>query len=262
MGVINGLKSLFALFTVIPIKGGEFSEEVARYLPLTPVVGAVYGVLAGLLLVGLEFVLPPFPSAAIMLLAVYLLNGFFHVDGLIDFGDGIAAFGDKQKKLQAMKDTKVGAGGVILALLVTLATVSLYSNIPLAQLFISVFSVEILCKNSLLACATFGKPHESGLGKLFVERMGEKKLLVSSLISLALVTTAILIYVYLLDLSVAYELEIFLLASPLISIIAGASLALSANKLFGCVTGDVLGASHELSRLIILALIIMVIFIA
>ncbi|MHA1210084.1 MAG: adenosylcobinamide-GDP ribazoletransferase, partial [Candidatus Freyarchaeota archaeon] len=67
---------------------------------------------------------------------------------------------------------------------------------------------------------------------------------------------------YLLDLSVAYELEIFLLASPLISIIAGASLALSANKLFGCVTGDVLGASHELSRLIILALITMVIFIA
>ncbi|MHA1579878.1 MAG: adenosylcobinamide-GDP ribazoletransferase [Candidatus Freyarchaeota archaeon] len=255
------MKSLFALFTVIPIKGEEFSEDVARYLPLTPVVGAVYGVLAGLLLVGLEFVLPPFPSAAIMLLAVYLLNGFFHVDGLIDFGDGIAAFGDKQKKHQAMKDTKVGAGGVILALLVTLANVSLYSNIPLPPLFISVFSVGILCKNSLLACAAFGKPHEYGLGKLFVERMNKKKLLVSSLISLALVSTAILIY-YLLDLSVAYELEIFLLASPLISIIAGASVSLPANKLFGCVTGDVLGASHEISRLIILALITMVILIA
>ncbi|MEM2145932.1 MAG: adenosylcobinamide-GDP ribazoletransferase, partial [Candidatus Jordarchaeaceae archaeon] len=129
MGPVRGLKSLLALFTIIPIRGEIISEETAKYLPLTAVIGVFYGVLAGLLFVGLNFILPPFPSAAIMLLAIYLLNGFLHMDGLIDFGDGITAFGDREKKLSAMKDPKVGAGGVTLALLVTLATLSLYSTL-------------------------------------------------------------------------------------------------------------------------------------
>ncbi len=259
MGVIKGLKSLMALFTIIPIRGGQFSEEVFKYLPLTVLVGAFYGVLAGLLLVGLEFVLPPFASAAIMLLIVYLLNGFFHVDGLVDFGDGIAAFGDKQKKLSAMKDTRVGAGGLIFALLITIATLFLYSTIPYALLFLFAFSIEILCKNSLLTCATFGKPHESGIGKQFVEGMGKKKLLASSLISLIFLIIVIFFSAYFLDLSIACEIKLFLLISPAISIIIGASVALLANRSFGCVTGDVLGASHEISRLVILALVVVVI---
>nr|MDO8079754.1 adenosylcobinamide-GDP ribazoletransferase [Candidatus Freyarchaeota archaeon] len=265
MGPIRSLKSLLALFTIIPIRGAPISEETAKYLPLTSVVGAFYGVLAGLLLVGLNFVLPPFPSAAIMLLALYLLNGFLHMDGLIDFGDGIAAFGDKKKKLSAMKDPKVGAGGLTLALLVTLATLSLYSTLPLygkipyAQLFLFVFSIEVFCKNSLLACATFGKPHKSGIGKLFVEGMGKKKLLASTLISVAFLITAIFLYAHFLNLSIACEIKIFLLTSPAISILIGTSIARSANRSFGCVTGDVLGASHEISRLIILALIVMVV---
>ena len=259
MGAIKGIKSLMALFTIIPIHGAQFSEEVFKYLPLTVLIGAFYGVLAGFVLVGLEFVLPPFASAAIMLLTVYLLNGFFHVDGLIDFGDGIAAFGDKQKKLSAMKDTRVGAGGLIFALLITIATLSLYSTIPYALLFLFVFSIEILCKNSLLACATFGKPHESGIGKLFVEGMGKKKLLASSIISLTFLIILIFIYAHFLDFSIAYEIKLFLLVSPAISIIPGTSVAFLANKTFGCVTGDVLGASHEISRLILLALTMVVI---
>ncbi len=259
MGAIRGLKSLMAIFTVIPIREGQFSEEVVKYLPLTIIVGVFYGVLAGVIYAGLAFVLPAFASAAIMLLIVYLLNGFFHVDGLVDFGDGIAAFGDKQKKLSAMKDTRVGAGGLILTILITITTVSLYSAIPYAQLFLFIFAIEVLCKNSLLACATIGKPYESGIGKQFVEGMNKKKLLASTLLSLTFLIIIIFSYVYFLDLSIACEIKLFLLISPAISIIAGASIALLANRSFGCVTGDVLGASHEISRLILLALTVAVI---
>jgi adenosylcobinamide-GDP ribazoletransferase len=261
MRPIKGLKSLLALFTIIPIKEEILTEETKKYLPLTSVIGALYGVVAGLVLVGLNFVLPPFPSAAIMLLTIYLLNGFLHIDGLIDFGDGITAFGDKEKKLSAMKDPKVGAGGLTLALLVTLATVSLYSTLstPHTILYtppcLLVFTVEILCKNSLLACATFGKPHKSGIGKLFVEGMQKKKLLTSTLITLAFLLTAIFLYTPLFNLNIPLQIKIFLLTSPAISILIGATIAYTANRSFGCVTGDVLGASHEISRLIILALI-------
>lgn len=264
MGPIKGLKSLLALFTIIPIKEDILTEETKKYLPLTSVIGVLYGILAGLIISGLNFVLPPFPSAAIMLLTIYLLNGFLHMDGLIDLGDGITAFGDREKKLSAMKDPKVGAGGVTLALLVTLATVSLYSTlsthhtIPYIPPFLFVFTVEILCKNSLLACATFGKPHQSGIGKLFVEGMQKKKLLTSTLITLAFLLTAIFLYTHLLKLSIPLQIKIFLLTSPIISILIGATIAYTANKSFGCVTGDVLGASHEITRLIILALITVV----
>jgi adenosylcobinamide-GDP ribazoletransferase len=265
MGLIRGLKSLLALFTIIPIRGEILSEETPKYLPLTTLVGVFYGVLAGLLFVGLNFILPPFPSAAIMLLAIYLLNGFLHMDGLIDFGDGITAFGDREKKLSAMKDPKVGAGGVTLALLVTLTTLSLYSTltphhtISYAQIFLFIYTIEIVCKNSLLACATFGKPHNSGIGKTFVEGMEKKKLLASTLISLIFLSITIFLYIHLINFSISPEIKIFLLSSPIISIPIGATIAYIANKSFGCVTGDVLGASHEISRLIILILCTVVI---
>ncbi|MEM3586059.1 MAG: adenosylcobinamide-GDP ribazoletransferase, partial [Candidatus Jordarchaeaceae archaeon] len=258
-------KSLISFFTIIPIRVDPLSEDTQKYLPLTPVIGAFYGIIAGLLFIGLNSLLPPFPSAAIMLLTVYLLNGFLHIDGLIDFGDGITAFGEREKKLSAMKDPRVGAGGVALVLLVTLTALSLYSALPYyhtvsyTQLFIFIYTLEILCKNSLLACATFGKPHNSGIGKIFVEKMGKKKLLTSTLMSLILILIIIFPYTCFLRLSISLEIKIFLLLSPAISIPIGAAIAYFANKIFGCVTGDVLGASHEISRLIILVVIIVVI---
>ncbi|MEM3526366.1 MAG: adenosylcobinamide-GDP ribazoletransferase, partial [Candidatus Jordarchaeaceae archaeon] len=97
MGLVQGLKSLISFFTIIPIRVDPLSEDTQKYLPLTPVIGAFYGIIAGLLFIGLNSLLPPFPSAAIMLLTVYLLNGFLHIDGLIDFGDGITAFGEREK---------------------------------------------------------------------------------------------------------------------------------------------------------------------
>jgi adenosylcobinamide-GDP ribazoletransferase len=259
MGAIDGLKTLVAMFTVIPVRKSHFSEETSEYLPLTIIIGALYGVFAGTIYSGLALILPTFASAAIMLLTIYLLNGFFHVDGLIDFGDGIAAFGDKQKKLSAMKDVRVGAGGLILALLTTIATVSLYSVLPYVQLFLFVFAIEVLCKNSLLACATLGKPHESGIGKQFVEAMNKKRLLASTLLTLAFLILIMFSYNYFLHLIITCEVKIFLLLSPVLSIISGASIAVLSNRIFGCVTGDVLGASHEISRLILLALIVAVI---
>ncbi len=259
MGAIEGLKTLVAMFTVIPVRKSQFSEETVKYLPLTIIIGAFYGILAGIVYVGLALILPTFASAAIMLLTVHLLNGFFHVDGLTDFGDGIAAFGDKKKRLSAMKDVRVGAGGLILALLTTIATVSLYSVLPYIQLFLLVFAIEVLCKNSLLACATLGKSHESGIGKQFVEGMNKKRLLASTLLSLAFLILIMFIYNYFLYISMACEVKLFLLFSPVLSVISGASFAVLSNRIFGCVTGDVLGASHEISRLILLTLIVAVI---
>ncbi|MEM3751063.1 MAG: adenosylcobinamide-GDP ribazoletransferase, partial [Candidatus Jordarchaeales archaeon] len=99
MGVWSSLKLLLSFFTVIPVKHAGSLSEAAGHLALIPIIGVIYGLLAGISLAGMGLLLPSLPSAALTLLAVNFLNGFFHMDGLVDFGDGLTALGGRDEKL-------------------------------------------------------------------------------------------------------------------------------------------------------------------
>lgn len=255
MSAVKPLKQLFSFFTVIPIGGDGSLDAVARRLSLTPIVGAFYGVVTGILLAGAEIILPPLPSAAIMLLAINALNGFLHMDGLMDFGDGLTALGGRENRLKAMKDTSVGAGGASLALITTLASLALYGSVPQRYVFPSAFAVEVMCVNSMIACAFLGRPHSSGLGALFVENVGWKTLTASSALSIALVALTLLASAQFLWLTEFYDVLSLTPLLLLLSVAAGFLVALLSNRVFGCVTGDVLGACHELARIPLLVVV-------
>ncbi|HPT74691.1 MAG TPA: adenosylcobinamide-GDP ribazoletransferase, partial [Methanomassiliicoccaceae archaeon] len=86
--------------------------HLSRRFWTVPVIGLFYGLVAGTLFYALGHVFNGLIVAAIILLAVHGLNRFLHFDGLIDLGDGLIATGTMEKKMSAMKDTRVGAGGV------------------------------------------------------------------------------------------------------------------------------------------------------
>ncbi|MBS7288460.1 MAG: adenosylcobinamide-GDP ribazoletransferase [Candidatus Freyarchaeota archaeon] len=258
MGVLRSLKLLLSFFTAIPVKGAGSLSEAAGHLALAPIVGAIYGLLAGFSLAGMELLLPPLPSAALTLLAVNALNRFLHMDGLVDFGDGLTALGGRGEKLNAMKDKHIGAGGASTALMVVAASIALYGSIPQWYALLSAFTVEVMCVNSMLACACAGKPRGSGLGNFFVENVGWKDLLASSLLSATLTSTLYAASARLISSASSYELAPLIPLSLATSLAAGLLVALLSNRVFGCVTGDVLGACHELSRIPLLAVALVV----
>ncbi|MEM3465108.1 MAG: adenosylcobinamide-GDP ribazoletransferase [Candidatus Jordarchaeales archaeon] len=252
MGVWSSLKLLLSFFTVIPVKHAGSLSEAAGHLALIPIIGVIYGLLAGISLAGMGLLLPSLPSAALTLLAVNFLNGFFHMDGLVDFGDGLTALGGRDERLSAMKDTHIGAGGASIAIMTVVASIVLYGSIPQRYALLSAFTVEVMCMNSMIACACAGRPRGSGLGSLFVENASWKTLAASSLLSAALTTMFFTTSARLLGFAASCELAPLIPVSLAASIMTGLAIASLSNKVFGYVTGDVLGACHELSRIPIL----------
>lgn len=102
-------------FTRIPIPYKiEYSSEIMnqsqKYYPL---VGWVVGGINALVFYLLHFLLPIDISLVIMMICSVLLNGAFHEDGFTDVCDSFGGGYGKEKILTIMKDSRVGAYGVV-----------------------------------------------------------------------------------------------------------------------------------------------------
>jgi adenosylcobinamide-GDP ribazoletransferase len=89
----------------------------ARYFPL---VGELVGAICAAVFLGASLVWPPWVAALLAVAAGVLITGGFHEDGLADTADGLGGGQDPARRLEIMKDSRVGTYGV-LALGLTLA---------------------------------------------------------------------------------------------------------------------------------------------
>lgn len=80
-----------------------------------PPVGAALGAALGGLGLLVEGALPPGPTAALLLTAGALLTGGLHLDGLMDTADGVLGGRTPERRLEIMRDSRVGAYGMIAA---------------------------------------------------------------------------------------------------------------------------------------------------
>jgi adenosylcobinamide-GDP ribazoletransferase len=94
-------------------------------------VGALVAVLTAVLLTFLPQSSPLSPLVAAVLGTVFsvMLTGAFHEDGLADIADGLGGSQNRERALEIMKDSRVGAFGAIAVVLILLAKVSLLAVI-------------------------------------------------------------------------------------------------------------------------------------
>jgi len=99
--------------------------DFARAARMVPVAGAILGAVAGLALaVSAAIGLPPLACGLIAIGAGILASGAFHEDGLADTADGFGGGSTRERKLEIMKDSRIGTyGGVALVLSVALRAV-------------------------------------------------------------------------------------------------------------------------------------------
>ncbi|MEB3270607.1 MAG: adenosylcobinamide-GDP ribazoletransferase [Synechococcus sp.] len=122
---LRDLSGAWIFYSVLPAWPGLTPrfERIARFAPW---IGAVLGGLQALLWALLEGHVPLFAQVCLVLAAGLLLSGGLHMDGAMDTADGLAA-GD-ERLLEAMADSRVGAGGVqALAVLLLLRAAALAS---------------------------------------------------------------------------------------------------------------------------------------
>jgi adenosylcobinamide-GDP ribazoletransferase len=137
-------------FTRIPVTGRladwvGFSPAMLRASAgHFPGVGLLVGVLVALFTALLLLALPPIGSATLVAAALgtalgVLITGAFHEDGLADVADGLGGSVARERSLEIMKDSRVGAFGaiaVVLALLCKVALLALLGDLS-AELMVA-----------------------------------------------------------------------------------------------------------------------------
>ncbi len=98
----------------------------AAAVPLVPVAGALIGCFPALALVAAHSVGLPHPVAALLAVAVLLaVTGALHEDGLADCADGFGGGRTRERKLEIMRDSRIGTyGACALALALALRAAS------------------------------------------------------------------------------------------------------------------------------------------
>jgi len=223
--------------------------DCARYMWLFPLIGALIGVIGGVFgWVLLSFFLPGIVVGALVLGALLLLTGLHHTDGLLDFGDGVMAHGTPEHKIEVMHDQLTGAGGLALGMMTLLTTALAFTQLNTSVIIQGVIVVEVSAKLAMVVGAWAGKPVHKGIASTFLEAMhgelGNARLAAALLI-------ALLIAVILLQLDGAI---VIIVACVTALVMVGI-----AHRHFKGVTGDVLGATNELSRMVaVLALVALI----
>ena len=232
--MLKEIGSVFSFLTIVPSSNATL-ENIAKYMYLFPIVGIAIGLLVGSLGFGLSFFLDPLLVSLLVVASIAIVTGIHHADGLADFADGLMVKGSKDRKLKAMKDLSTGSAGIVA---IVLYLVGLIITIPLTSgfdLFRAILISEILAKFSMVLMASLGKSASLGSNFPFVKIMKDKKKLSAAFIIMLIPVAVIGETTGLVMLGVTITLTLFLLAIS--------------NRSFGGITGDVLGATNEFTRL-------------
>ena len=254
---MGALKGMFSFFTMIRLDiTQDDMDAMDRNMWLVPAVGALYGLIAAVLMFALTNYINPLPSAVITFFVIFLFNRFLHVDGTIDVGDGLVVAGTREDHLRALKDSRIGAGGMAFALMVILMNVTLAASIWVPLMMLILFTSEVLAKVGMVSAAAAGTPGD-GMAGNSVRNTNVTSLLFTVLLAAVLII-AFWSFVHLaaehttLNVAVPEGYWIMLIVSAAIAVLTGLVMSFVAKKNFGMVNGDVLGATNEITRAAVL----------
>ncbi len=248
----------FQFLTIVPLRvtGDVTEKDLGNSTAFFPLVGAFQGVLVAVPVFFLMKILPPEIVAGLAILLSVAGNGGFDLDGLADTADALAvkASGDTEadrtKKLSVMKDSAIGAMGVIALIMTVLMKFVLmhrlltdFSVLSAGAIFFlaPVFSKWI----PVPAMYHSVSARRDGLGRIFIEHTKSAGVIISTGL-----TVALLLLVSALDLvSVSFlsgiaSCILFMAALYFFSLLTVHFFV----KRFGGLTGDHFGALTEVSE--------------
>lgn len=119
---IGGLGLAVAFLTRLPFgrSGVPAPGALAKSMGVFPLVGVVIGGIGGAVYAVAHFALPAAAAAILATGAIVLTTGALHEDGLADTADGFGGGADRARKLEIMRDSRIGTYGMV-ALALTLA---------------------------------------------------------------------------------------------------------------------------------------------
>ena len=269
---IKTFRDLLAFLTVIPVGGKEdFVFTSAENMYLFPIIGGFIGFIASLYFIGSNFILQillsginnfvalpvdflvRFASVTMTIAFLLVITGLQHFDGLIDLGNALGHRDEHDRKMAAHAWTVNYSGAVFAIIVEFVAFLGLFMLVPLLTnhliIFAVIISVEVAAKLTMVTLVWIGKPTHKGLGSIFLKK-AKKKLNI-----IAYVLSAIIVFV-LFTLAVNPIYGLLGIGVVFVSIPLACVMEKVAEKVFGGVSGDVIGATNEVSRAITFVLLV------
>ena len=232
--MLKQIGSVFSFLTIIPTSNSDLNS-IAKNMFLFPIVGIVIGLIVGSLGYGLSLYLEPLVVSLVIVASLAVITGIHHTDGLADFSDGLMTKGTKEKKRKAMKDLSVGSAGIFSIVMYAIGMIIALSFSSGMDLFKIILLSEIMAKFSMVLMAGLGNSASIGSNSPFMDSMKDKKrLLIAGIITI----------IPLIVIGEMNGLIVFASGIVVTMFLVGLS-----TKSFGGITGDVMGASNELTRL-------------
>lgn len=257
--MFKSLISAFSMYSKIPMPKIEWSEENRRYsLCFFPLIGLIIGLLEYLwgdfysynAILKLEnkyyfYISPTFYSAIATLIPVVVTGGI-HLDGFCDVLDAKNSYADKNRKLEIMKDSHIGAFAVIGLAVYFIMQFGLYSmtrySVACCSLFIFIISRAL----SGIGAVTFKCAKKSGTLQDFA-KPADKKITLIVLIS---------VYIFCVVFLFCFDLMcgIGILLSSILSFVYYRNFS---YKNFGGITGDLAGYFLQICEISMLAAVLL-----
>jgi adenosylcobinamide-GDP ribazoletransferase len=233
--LIRPAAGAFAFLTRLPL--GRLEREgrdAARGAIFFPFVGAAIGELTGLVAVVLDDPLTPFLAAALAVGVEALVTGAIHFDALADVADGLGA-ASRERALEIMREGAIGAfGAVALGLDLLLKTAALAALLGQSRTVLIVAGAAALGRAAPLALA-WALPYArggGGRGRVLTDGADRWNLAAGLVLGIALAA-----------LLVGMRVPALLVSAAIAAGVVGAT----AWRRLGGVTGDVLGATIEVT---------------
>ncbi len=236
--------SAFALLTRLPLPNHRGTGAASAWA--WPLVGAVLGALgAALASAALWLGVTPGVAAVLVLALGAMLTGGLHEDGLSDTADGLYGGWTRERRLEIMKDSRVGSYGVLALVLVTLARWSALTAVlvfagPTQGFWAVLVATGVLSRAPMvLMIALLPNARGEGLSHA-TGRPGPVVAFVGLVLAMAIAGV------------LTGWTAVPLIFAALATTVA---LAFSALRRIGGQTGDILGASQQLAEVACLAVV-------
>lgn len=239
----------FSLYSKIPMPKFKWaSSDMDFHLCFFPLIGFVIALIEYVWnLLYLKFGFNQIFYVLISILIPILITGGFHLDGFMDTMDAINSYQPKEKKLEILKDSHIGAFSVISIISYFLLAIAFSFLINNFSAFICIlFSFSVSRILSALSVVYFPKAKTDGM--LFTESKNQNKFVKACLIFELNLTLGFLIFINLEN----WKFTVGFIISFIFSFLYYFFMS---KKKFGGITGDLAGFFVCISELLVLMII-------
>lgn len=235
----------------VTLSGQVAESDLAEAMSWYPLVGGALGAFTAACATGLTAWLPAHISAALALAFLSIITGNLHLDGLMDTADGFYGGYTRERRLEIMRDSRVGAHGVAAGIVTLLLKWSLIWALLQSQRLVWALPLALSASRWSLVLMAKSQPsaRKDGLGRTYAKHLRPRHLVWATLAWIAAVATALFLKGSLGPTGVPdRKWTLALVTAPAISLLFGRYV----TKKIGGLTGDTLGATSELVELAVL----------